>query len=58
MKLAGEDHHFLRRGLFFAHTNLDKVLDALEKGEPVWLYTGRAPSGPVHVGHLIPWIFA
>ncbi|MEM3703911.1 MAG: tryptophan--tRNA ligase, partial [Candidatus Bathyarchaeia archaeon] len=21
------------------------------------LYTGRGPSGPVHIGHLIPWIF-
>jgi tryptophanyl-tRNA synthetase len=21
------------------------------------LYTGRGPSGPVHLGHLVPWIF-
>lgn len=57
VKLAGEDHHLLRRNIFFAHTNLDKILDALEKGEKVWLYTGRAPSGPVHLGHLISWQF-
>jgi len=57
VKLAGEDHPWLRRGIFFAHTNLDKVLDAIEKGEPVWLYTGRAPSGPVHLGHVVPWLF-
>lgn len=58
VQLTGEDHHLLRRKLFFAHTNLDKVLDALEQGEPVWLYTGRAPSGPVHLGHIVSWQFA
>jgi len=57
VKLAGEDHHLLRRNIFFAHTNLDKILDALEKGEKVWLYTGRAPSGPVHLGHIVSWQF-
>ncbi len=52
------DHYLERRGIFFAHTNLDQFLSATEKGEPVYLYTGRAPSGPVHLGHLIPWIYA
>ena len=56
-KLAGEDHHFLRRNIFFSHMYLEKILDAVEKGEPVWLYTGRAPSGPVHLGHIVPWLF-
>ena len=54
---AGELHHFLKRKIFFAHTYLDTVLDHYEKGEKFYLYTGRAPSGPVHLGHLIPWIF-
>jgi tryptophanyl-tRNA synthetase len=58
VKLAGEDHHLLRRGIFFSHTNLDKILDALEAGDEVWLYTGRAPSGPVHIGHVMVWQFA
>lgn len=56
-KLAGESHFMLRRGVFFAHTNLESVLDALERGETVYLYTGRAPSGKVHLGHLMPWLF-
>jgi tryptophanyl-tRNA synthetase len=28
-----------------------------EKGIKFVLYTGRGPSGPVHIGHLVPWIF-
>jgi tryptophanyl-tRNA synthetase len=36
---------------------LDIVLDLYEKGIKFVLYTGRGPSGPVHIGHLIPWIF-
>lgn len=55
--LAGE-HHLERRGIFFAHMNLEPFLAAAEKGEPVYLYTGRAPSGPVHLGHLLPWLYA
>ncbi len=50
-------HPFLRRKIFFSHRDMDKVLDAYEKGEPFYLYTGRAPSGPVHLGHIVPWLF-
>lgn len=57
-KQAGSLHHFLRRGIFFSHRDLDNYLTEYEKGNKVYLYTGRAPSGPVHIGHLIPWIFA
>jgi tryptophanyl-tRNA synthetase len=32
------------------------LLDKLEKGEKFHLYTGRGPSGKVHLGHMIPWI--
>ena len=56
-KVAGEVHHFLRRKIFFAHRDLDFILDTFEKGEPFFLYTGRAPSGGTHIGHLIPWMF-
>ncbi|MBI2669044.1 tryptophan--tRNA ligase [Candidatus Woesearchaeota archaeon] len=56
-KLAGEVHPFLRRGIFFAHRDLNLVLDEYEKGNKFFLYTGRAPSGPVHIGHLVPWMF-
>ena len=33
------------------------LLDEYEKGNKFFLYTGRGPSGPVHVGHLGTWMF-
>ncbi len=54
---AGYVHPQLRRGIFFSHRDLDWWLDTYERGEPVGLYTGRGPSGPVHLGHLLPWYF-
>ncbi|MCS7113821.1 MAG: tryptophan--tRNA ligase [Nitrososphaerota archaeon] len=56
-KYTGEVHLQLRRGIFFSHRDLDAVLDLYDKGVKFVLYTGRGPSGPVHIGHLIPWIF-
>ena len=56
-KHAGKLHMQLRRGFFFSHRDLDWVLDLYEKGESFFLYTGRGPSGPVHLGHLAPWLF-
>ena len=57
LEKKGELHYFLKRKIFFAHTYFDTVLEQAEKGNKVYLYTGRAPSGPVHLGHLVPWIF-
>jgi len=51
-------HLQLQRHIFFSHRGLDTVLDLYEKGIKFVLYTGRGPSGPVHIGHLVPWIFA
>ncbi len=56
-KKAGELHHFLSRGIFFAHRDLKFILDEYDKKNPFFLYTGRAPSGPNHLGHLVPWMF-
>lgn len=56
-KFMGGVHLQLRRELFFSHRDLDTVLDLYEKGTRFVLYTGRGPSGPVHIGHLVPWIF-
>jgi tryptophanyl-tRNA synthetase len=56
-KHTGTLHPQLRRKLFFSHRDLDTILDLYEKGKKFTLYTGRGPSGPVHVGHLVPWIF-
>ncbi len=56
-KKAGYLHTQLRRKVFFSHRDMDWWLDTYDKGEPVGLYTGRGPSGPVHLGHLLPWYF-
>jgi len=56
-KHAGELHYMLRRNIFFSHRDMQWILDKYEKGEKFFLYTGRAPSGDVHLGHLVPWIF-
>ncbi|KAG2474579.1 MAG: Tryptophan--tRNA ligase [Nitrosopumilales archaeon] len=57
-KIAGEDHFMLRRGIFFSHRDMNKILDEYEKGNKFFLYTGRGPSGHTHIGHLVPWVFA
>ncbi len=56
-RFAGGLHLQLRRRVFFSHRDLDWLLDLYEKGAPFVLYTGRGPSGPVHLGHIVPWIF-
>ena len=50
-------HPLLRTGYFFSHRDLDWILDKYEQGEKFYLYTGRGPSGYIHLGHLLPWIF-
>src|SRR4030042_2144102 len=58
IKKHTKDLHFmLRRKVFFAHRDLNWLLDEYEKGDKFFLYTGRAPSGKVHLGHLLPWVF-
>jgi tryptophanyl-tRNA synthetase len=57
-KTLGEPlHPQLRRKLFFSHRDFDLILDRYENEQKFVLYTGRGPSGPVHIGHLAPWIF-
>jgi tryptophanyl-tRNA synthetase len=56
-KHTGKLHLLLRRGLFFAHRDLDWILDEYEKNNKFYLYTGRGPSGHTHLGHLVPWFF-
>jgi len=54
--LTKELHVLLRRKYFFAHRDLDVVLNEA-KTNGFFLYTGRGPSGPMHIGHLIPFMF-
>lgn len=56
-KLVKKDHPYLRRKIFYSHMYFDEILDDVEKGKKIYLYTGRAPSGPIHMGHLFVWMF-
>ncbi|XP_071548312.1 tryptophan--tRNA ligase, cytoplasmic isoform X4 [Panulirus ornatus] len=50
-------HHFMRRGIFFSHREMHKILNFVEAGKKFFLYTGRGPSSEsMHLGHLIPFI--
>ncbi|OGS42972.1 MAG: tryptophan--tRNA ligase [Euryarchaeota archaeon RBG_13_57_23] len=53
----GPLHHMLRRGIFYSHRDLEWILNEYDKGHGFSLYTGRGPSGPIHLGHLMPWVF-
>ncbi|CAO3702366.1 unnamed protein product [Rhizopus stolonifer] len=51
-------HIFLRRGTFFSHRELEKILDRYEQKKPFYLYTGRGPSSAsMHLGHMVPFVF-
>ncbi|KAI2511411.1 aminoacyl-tRNA synthetase [Fragilaria crotonensis] len=51
-------HRFLRRNIFFSHRDLTALLDCVEQGRPMYLYTGRGPSSAaMHLGHLVPFLF-
>ena len=52
-----ELHFHLRRKIFFSHRDLNWVFDQYDKGERFCLYTGRGPSGDIHIGHVVPWLF-
>ncbi|MFW9818322.1 MAG: tryptophan--tRNA ligase [Candidatus Thorarchaeota archaeon] len=56
-EITKEIHPFLRRKIFFAHRDFNWILDEYKNGNKFYLYTGRGPSGNVHLGHLLPWIF-
>jgi tryptophanyl-tRNA synthetase len=56
-KITGEIHPMLKLHYFFSHRDLDIILQKIESGDKIYLYTGRGPSGMVHMGHLMPWMF-
>lgn len=55
--ITGEVHFMLRRGVFFSHRELGRIINDYQKGKKFFLYTGRGPSGHTHIGHLVPWVF-
>jgi tryptophanyl-tRNA synthetase len=56
-KLLGNIHPMISMEFFFSHRDFDWILDKFENKEKFYLYTGRGPSGMVHLGHLMPWLF-
>jgi len=50
-------HIYLRRGYFFSHRDLDKILDDYYSGSRFALATGRGPSGDMTIAHYIPLEF-
>jgi len=40
-----------RRGIVFAHRDVDQVLEAQRTGSPFGVLTGLMPSGQMHLGH-------
>ncbi|HJL64647.1 MAG TPA: hypothetical protein QGF70_03570, partial [Candidatus Thalassarchaeaceae archaeon] len=40
-----------RRGIVFAHRDLDVVLGCMERSDPFGVLTGLMPSGKMHLGH-------
>ena len=43
--------HLHRRGIIFAHRDLDNVLEARNAGRPFGVLSGLMPSGKIHLGH-------
>lgn len=55
---TGQLHWLIRRKIFFAQRELSWLLDQYEKGNKFYIYTGLAPSGQMHLGHLLPFMLA
>ena len=43
--------HLHRRGIIFAHRDLDSILNAKKAGKPFGVLSGLMPSGQMHLGH-------
>ncbi|WP_137291240.1 tryptophan--tRNA ligase [Natronorubrum halophilum] len=52
------DQPMLRRRTFYAGRDVDRYLEAADAGEPHAIVTGRGPSGPMHLGHVLPLYLA
>ena len=51
----GPVHPLISRGIYYSHRDLDGILTQYERGHPFFLYSGRGPSGPLHLSHLVPF---
>jgi tryptophanyl-tRNA synthetase len=57
-KYAGNLHFLVKRRIFYAQREMGWLIDEFEKGNKFYVYTGRAPSGEMHIGHLLPFTLA
>jgi tryptophanyl-tRNA synthetase len=52
------DHPMVRRRVFYAGRGLEEFLAAAEAGQSHSIVTGVGPSGPMHLGHVLPFYLA
>ena len=50
---GGTLHPLIERGVYYSHRDLGVLLAQYRKGERFFLYSGRGPSGPLHLSHLV-----
>ncbi|MEM0128888.1 MAG: tryptophan--tRNA ligase [Thermoplasmata archaeon] len=43
----------LERGIYYSHRDLGPLLAEYRQGRRFFLYSGRGPSGPLHLSHLL-----
>ena len=48
-----DPHYLMRRGVIFGHRDYDRVLAALDAGEPAAALSGFMPTGDPHIGHKL-----
>ena len=41
---------YMKRGITFGHTELERIFEAIQRNEPFSVMSGIKPSGPFHVG--------
>jgi len=46
-------HPYLKRGLMFGHTDIEKIFEAIKRKEHFAVMTGIKPTGQYHIGSLI-----
>ena len=51
--ILGDKAYLVRRHILFSHRDLNLALEDYDKGKGFFLYTGRGPSGPMHLGHIL-----
>jgi len=48
-----KQHSYLRRGIMFGHTDMEKVFQTIDEKKPFAIMTGIKPTGKYHIGSLI-----